>query len=44
MKTSLDSDALGEIAGHVDVTALADGNVIGQQLQRDGGNDWRKTL
>ncbi len=35
----LDGDALREIARFVDVAAELDGEVVGEQLQRDDGQD-----
>ena len=35
----LDGHALGQIAGLVDVAAAEDGDVVGEQLQRDGRDD-----
>src|SRR3970040_576903 len=36
---SLHSDALGEIAGLIDIAPLADGDVVGEQLQRHHHED-----
>ena len=33
----LDGDAFGEVAGFVDVAASEDGDVVGEELQRDDG-------
>src|SRR5439155_2828578 len=38
----LHCDAFGEVVGPVDVAAAQDGDVVGQQLQRNRGNDGRE--
>src|SRR5262249_22594818 len=41
---SLHGDAFGEVAWLVDVAAAQEGDLVGQQLQRDRGDDWLEIL
>ncbi len=38
-RCSLHGDAFGEVAGLIDVAAPEDGDVVGEELQRDGGEE-----
>jgi hypothetical protein len=40
----LDRDALGEVAGLIDVAAAADGDVVGEELERDAGQERRQLI
>ena len=40
----LDGNGFGEVAGHVDVASFFDGDVVGEQLERNGRDDRRDTF